>query len=272
MASVAEIVSNEIIKKLEKGVAPWIKPWQGGKPINYITGKPYRGINLLLLEAGQYLTFKQITEKGGHIRKGAKSSIVVFYKPLEVAKTEEDEPKLIRLLRYYRVFNLNDVDGIEPRKTEEEHYNFTIDNCESIVNDYISRENIRLNNKAKSDRAYYSPLTDSITLPTLEQFKNSQHYYSTAYHEMAHSTGHKSRLDRLDMKAYFASDAYGREELVAEITSAMLCSYSGIDTAEIMDNTASYCKSWIDAIKEDKNMVLVSAAKAQAAYDMILNV
>lgn len=272
MATVAEIITNEIIKKLESGIIPWFKPWEGGEAVNYITQKPYTGINRLLLDGGEYITFKQIQDKGGHIKKGAKSHIVVFYKPIEYTDDETDEIKQFNMLRYYRVFSLDDVEGIESKQTIKEHENFTIEKCENIVNDYINRSGVTLKNNKRSARAYYAPSTDSITLPQLEQFTSSQHYYATAFHEMAHSTGHKTRLNRLSKKAHFGNEEYSREELTAEITSAMLCKYSGIDTAEIKDNAVAYIGGWLKALKEDKNMIIVASAKAEKAYNMILDI
>lgn len=270
MATAAQIVTNEIIKRLESGVIPWNKPWSGGEAINYITGKPYRGINRLLLDGGEYATFKQIQDKGGKIKKGAKSHIVVFYKSVEYTDDETDEIKIVKYLRYYRVFSLDDIEGIESKQTIKEHENFTIERCQSIADDYISREGIKLKNLKTSSRAYYSPSTDVINMPRLEQFISSEHYYSTLYHEMTHSSGHKSRLDRIDKKAHFGNEEYSREELCAEITSAMLCNHTGIDSNEIIDNSAAYCQSWLNALKADSNMILVASAQAEKAFNYIL--
>lgn len=268
--TVAEIVTNEIIKRLESGVIPWNKPWSGGEAINYITQKPYRGINRLLLDSGEYATYQQITSKGGKIKKGAKSHIVVFYKPIEYVNNETDEIKIVKYLRYYRVFSLEDVEGLPSKQTIKERENFTIDRCQSIADDYINREGIKLRNLKTSSRAYYSPSTDVINVPKIEQFTSSEHYYSTLFHEMAHSTGHKSRLDRLTKTAHFGNEEYSREELVAEITSAMLDNYTGIDSNELIDNSAAYCQSWLNALKADGNMVLVASAQAEKAYNYIL--
>lgn len=270
MATVAELVTNEIIQRLEAGTIPWFKPWQGGETVNYITGKPYQGINRLLLDGGEYATFKQITDRGGKVNKGAQGHIVVFYKPLTVVDEGEDEPKVIRMLRYYKVFNIADTNLQPKQDNSTEHTNYTIDNCQAVIDDYISREGIKLRNLKKSDRASYSPTTDIINLPLLSQFTDSKHYYATAYHEMAHSTGHKSRLDRLSKTAHFGNAEYSREELIAEITSAMLCNHTGIDTAEVIDNSAAYIGNWLQALKNDKNMILVASAKAEKAYNYIL--
>lgn len=237
--------------------------------MNYITQKPYSGINRLLLDGGEYLTFKQIQDKGGHIKKGAKSHIVVFYKPLEYTDEETDEIKQIRYLRYYRVFSLNDIDGIKSKQTVKERENYAIERCQSVIDNYVNKSGITFKTELNS-RAYYSPDNDMIILPKLEQFKSSQHYYATAFHELAHSTGHKSRLDRLSSKAHFGNGEYSREELTAEITSAMLCNHTSINTSEIIDNSAAYIQNWLKALKNDTNMIFVASAKAEKAYNMIL--
>ena len=269
MASVAEIVTNTIIKRLESGVIPWHKEWTGGEAVNYITQKPYTGINRLLLDGGEYLTFKQIQDKGGKIKKGAKSSIVVFYKPLEIPDEDTDEIKTVKLLRYYRVFSINDVEGIESKQTITDKPIYSIENCQKIIDDYIAKSGITFEAKT-STKAYYNPNTDTVVVPRIEQFKSSESYYGTCYHEMAHSTGHKSRLDRLTKTAHFGNDEYSREELTAELTAAMLCNYTGIDTTAITNNSAAYIQSWLKALRNDKNMVLVAAAKAEKAYNYII--
>ena len=270
MATVAEIVTNTIIKKLESGVIPWCRPWQGGEAVNYITQKPYKGINRLLLDGGEYLTFKQVQDLKGHIKKGAKSHIVVFYKPLQITDDETDEIKDIRLLRYYKVFSLADVEGIDSKQIIHEHENYSIERCQKVIDNYVIKSGIKLQTDEVSAKAFYSPTTDMVVLPKLSQFTSSQHYYSTAYHELTHSTGHKSRLDRLTTTAHFGNKDYSREELTAEIGSAILCNYTGIDSTDIIDNSAAYIQSWLKALKNDKNMVLVASAKAEKAVEYIL--
>lgn len=269
MATVAEIVTNTIIKKLESGVIPWHRPWQGGESVNYVTQKPYRGINRLLLDGGEYLTFQQIQERKGHIKKGAKSHIVVFYKPLQITDEDTDEIKDIRLLRYYRVFSLADVEGIDSKQTITPNQNCSIEACQKVIDDYVSKSGITFTAKTSS-HAYYSPSNDTVTVPKLEQFESSQEYYATAFHELMHSTGHKSRLNRLSQTAHFGNNEYSREELTAEIGSAILCNHTGIDNAAVTDNSAAYIQSWLKALKGDANMVLVAAAKAEKAAEYIL--
>ena len=266
--TVSQIVTDIIIQKLENGFIPWVKPWSGGEAVNYVTQKPYTGINRLLLDGGEYATYKQITERGGKIKKGAKSHIVVFYKPLEVTDDETDEVKEIRLLRYYKVFSIKDVDGIEPKQTTTHTNNYSIEACEDIISRYTDKSGVKFET-VPSAKAYYSPDADKVVVPLISQFTDSKHYYATVFHELAHSTGHKSRLNRLTATAHFGNGEYSREELTAEIASAMICRHTGIDTAELMNNTTAYIQSWLKALKNDVNMVLVASAKAEKAYKLI---
>ena len=270
MATVAEIVTNTIIKKLESGVIPWHKPWTGGEAVNYITQKPYRGINRLLLDSGEYLTFKQIQDLNGKIKKGAKSHVVVFYKKLEFEDEATDEIVIKTLLRYYRVFSLSDVEGIDSKQVIKERENYSIGKCQEVIDNYIDKSGITFQNEEVSAKAYYRPAGDIVVLPTLSQFTSSQHYYATAFHELVHSTGHKDRLNRLTATAHFGNKEYSREELTAEIGSSILCNVTNIDTTDIMDNSAAYIQSWLKALKGDINMVLVAAAKAEKAVEYIL--
>ena len=267
---VAEIVTDIIIKKLEKGVIPWFKPWQGGESINYVTRKPYKGINRLLLDGGEYLTFNQIQERGGKIKKGAKAEKVVFYKELTYKETTEEGEETItnpKLLRYYNVFSLTDVEGIESKTKLCENKNYEIERCEKLIKEYTKRTGIVFSQQ-ESTRAYYSAAEDKIVVPKLEQFKSSESYYATAFHEITHSTGHSSRLNRLE-STEFGSTKYGKEELTAEIGSAGICNIMGIDQS-VIDNSAAYISSWIKAIKGNPNMILAAAAKAQQAIDYIM--
>lgn len=269
MATVAEMVTNRIIEKLESGVIPWFKPWDGGESVNYVTRKPYRGINRLLLDGGEYLTFNQIQKLGGHIKKGSKANMVVFYKPIQITDDETDEIKDIRLLRYYKVFSLDDVEGIPSKLTVIDKENYSIDKCQSVIDSYVTKSGIKFKNRLNS-KAYYSPDKDMVMLPKIEQFNSSEHYYATAFHELVHSTGHEKRLDRLTNTAHFGNSEYSREELIAEIGSAVLCNHTGIDSADIIDNSAAYIQSWLQALKNDVNMVLAASAKAEKAVEYIL--
>jgi antirestriction protein ArdC len=225
---VYEIVTDRIIKKLQEGVIPWKQGWLSNPPINYVTRKPYSGINRLLLsKGGEYLTFNQIQELKGKIKKGAKAEIVVFYKQYTKDTVETNEngeeiqkTKTFFVLRYYNVFHISDVEGI-PSKLQTIQHN-PIKEAEEVIVGYINRPPITHNNP---NRAAYYPLDDIINVPAMEHFKKAEDYYATLFHELVHSTGHKKRLgrfgDNIDVHM-FGTEAYSKEELIAEIGAAIL--------------------------------------------------
>lgn len=279
---VYEIITNTVIEKLEQGNIPWHKPWSGGAfPKNLISKKEYRGINVFLLAAQGYaspywLSFKQVKQVGGKVRKGEKSTIVVFWKPVEVTETDketgEKKKKTIPFLRYYRVFNTEQCEGIDPKKvpTIEVNSDFQpIEACEKTVAEMQDKPNIR----HEENRAYYSPLQDFVNMPKKEYFKKEEFYYSVLFHELGHSTGHESRLARKanDGWGFFGSESYSKEELVAEMTAAFLCGIHQIEM-ETIDNSAAYIKSWLSKLQDDPKMVVLAAAQAQKASDYILNI
>jgi len=266
--NVYEIVTERITKKLEQGVIPWRKPWNNnGQAVNYITQKPYRGINALLLDEGEYATFNQITEQGGKVKKGEKSQIVVFWKML---KTEEEE-KEIPYLRYYSVFEINtQCEGLKSRRKHCETYEHDpITEAEKIKEGYTDCPPITF----KAGKAYYQPSADSISIPPITDYHNPEEFYSTMFHEMVHSTGHKQRLNRSGVTgiASFGSETYSKEELVAEIGSAMLCTMAGIEHATI-DNSVAYIQSWLRALKNDSKLIVFASSQAQKASNHILGI
>lgn len=275
--SVYKYVTERIIAELEKGVIPWKKPWKGQKAINYVSRKEYQGINTLLLPfPGEYLTFNQIRKLGGKVKKGEKSSMIVFYKFIEKKNKDGEVTETFPLLRYYNVFHLSQTEDIDTKSEafKAKNDNEVIGDAEKVVKDYVEREKIKLQNILGSDRAYYSQSEDKIVLPDLKQFVNSHEYYSTAFHEMTHSTGHKSRLDRFkDTESYkFGSESYSKEELIAEVGSAMLCNHVGVEIPETFENSVAYIQSWIGVLKEKNNVRLVTtaASAAQRAVNFIL--
>ena len=274
-----EIITKEIIEKLEEGTVPWDRPWDGMySPKNFVSGKEYRGINAILLgmkpfECPFWATFKQINANCGKVKKGEKSTIVVFWKWIEFDSNildengdpvKEDKP----FLRYYRVFNLEQTEGIPWEKCmvqEERKFN-PIDTCTNIVIGFKDRPDI----KRGGGRAYYSPVEDKVQIPMQSDFKSSEGYYSTLFRELVHSTGHTSRVDRKSLTDYnpFGSKEYSKEELIAEIVAAFLCSITGIKN-ETIDNSASYIQSWLRVIKENVKMIVIAAGQAQKAVDYI---
>lgn len=187
---------------------------------------------------------------------------------------EDGKPEQIPFLRYYTVFHLSDTEGIPSKLPQEELT--TNDNihpirrAEKVLNDYLKRSGVKLQN-IEQGRAFYSPATDSITLPLMEQFETAEGYYATAFHEATHSTGHPSRLNRITKTAAFGSDSYSQEELVAEIGSAYVCSSIHIDTEATIKNSAAYLQNWMTALKNDNRLIVKASGKAAKAADMIFD-
>ena len=269
MANIYEIITDRILDALENGCVPWHKDWRDAA-ISHSTGKGYRGINALLLDKpGEYATFNQIKEAGGHVKKGARGYPVVLYKM--VTSEKDGEEKTFPLpIRYYTVFHLDDCEGVERKYIREPVEHDSIPEAEAVILDYSTRTNLTIDH-LEQNRAYYSLSSDKVVLPLKTQFETLQGYYSTIFHELGHSTGHKSRLNRstLTEQAAFGSATYSREELVAEITSAMISSELGF-TSELMDNSVAYCAGWAKALKANPKMILQAANAAQRASDLIL--
>lgn len=263
-----EMVTDRIVKLLESGVVPWRRPWKSGAAVNWLTQKPYRGINAVLLEAGEYATFKRITEAGGTVKKGAKGEIVVFWKWLEKENGETGKTEKIPLLRYYKVFNIaTQCEGLESKRNGEPVYEHDpIEEAEQLITGFTDRPPIQF----APGRAFYRPSNDTISVPPLEDYRQPEEYYCTLFHELVHSTGHSKRLDRSGITelAAFGDENYSKEELIAELGAAMLCGVSGIDNTTI-DNSAAYINGWLRALKDDKRMIVQSAGKAQRAADYI---
>ncbi len=275
MSNVYEMVTDRIIEQLNNGIIPWEKPWTGTAGAwSRATGKPYSLINQMLLRnEGEYATFKQIQEAGGKVRKGEHGKQVVFWKMVktEIEVDGEKQEKLVPMLRYYTVFNINQCEGIEQKFNKEEvALNFVpVEEADRILNEYLTREAIDLEH-TKSDEAYYSPITDKIHLPLQEQFKSIEEYYGVAFHEVAHSTGHHSRLNRIKTIASFGSEEYSKEELVAELTSSAILHSCGIETAKTFRNSTAYIQSWIKALKNDTRMIVYASSQADKSYNMII--
>ncbi len=263
---------------LERGTVPWRKCWQAGSgmPRNVVSKKEYRGVNVFLLSAMQYsspywLTFKQAQDLGGHVRKGEKSSMVVFWKMLD--KLEEDEAAsskgMIPMLRYYQLFSVEQCEGITVPSDPDEIVNpFTpIDRAEQIVSGYKDCPSIHYG----GNRAFYRPLEDRVQMPNQHTFDSSELFYQILFHELGHSSGAKHRLARKEVLEVnnFGSEPYASEELVADLCSSFLCAHAGISN-ETIEQSASYIDGWLSVLRKDKRMVVMAAAQAQKAADWIL--
>ena len=265
-------VTNRIMEQLENGIIPWEKPWiSAGNAVSHATGKSYSLLNQMLLgRPGEYVTFNQCQQEGGKVRKGEKSSMVVFWKWIEEKDPDTEEVKQIPFLRYFNVFHIDQCEGLTAKHTQELPNTVAADQtAEAIIAGYIQTSGVRLNHEA-GDQAFYRPSTDSITLPLLVQFKETAEYYSTAFHEMVHSTGHKTRLDRLEKTAFFGSEAYSKEELIAEIGAATLVNHVGLETSRSFRNSTAYVQNWLRVLQNDKRFIVSAAGKAEKAVNLIL--
>lgn len=282
-ANICKMCSESIIQLLDKGVIPWRKPWvvTGGAK-SHTTGKPYSLLNQMILGGicGEFATFKQVVKEGGKIKKGAKSFPIVFWKILHggVRVSEEDGELVVEkscgipYLQYYRVFSLDDVEGIEPKFEDKPLPNNVKpeERAEEIWRSYCERESIAIHADYIRPAAYYDPTADAITLPNISQFSDLSEYYSTVFHEVVHSTGHKKRLDRLE-GGRKGTKKYAQEELTAEIGACALLAHLGIGSESSLANNASYIKFWRDKIAEDNSLIVVAAGRAQKAIERILN-
>jgi antirestriction protein ArdC len=279
---VAQIVADQIIAKIEtEQLAPWQKSWVSkeiGLPRNGVSNKVYKGWNLFVLvfmsENPYWFTYKQAKELGGNVKTGSKSVPIIYWNWIEKGTGEFDEnnkekTKKVPFLRYYNVFNATQCEGLpekfypiaDPLKIHD-----VITEAQAIVDAMPNRPQLLTGNSA-----FYTPALDTVTTPALGSFNKAEDFYSTMFHELAHSTGHGTRLNRKGVTNHdiFGSHQYGQEELVAEFTASFLCYHAGILTKTI-DTSASYLKGWMERIKEDPTMLIYSAQQAQKATDYIM--
>lgn len=268
MIDVYQSVTDRIIASLEEGTAPWRKPWVGSGPRNVENGRHYSGINVFLLTLAPYGdprwgTYQAIKRAGGQVRRHEKSTQIVLLKRATKRRDKsapEVEPDSYFLFRYYSVFNAEQADGLPPAE-DLAFDNEPIERAEQIALGFIG-PTVTFG----GDRAFYSPTIDMVRVPMLDQFTSAEAYYSTLYHELVHSTGHESRLNRLEGTG-FGSGPYAKEELVAEMGAAMLCGMAGIEN---LDQSAAYIDHWLQPLRNDKKFVVSAAGMAQKAADLIL--
>lgn len=264
-------VTDRIVEALEAGTVPWRKPWKSrGGPYS-LDGRKYRGVNVFLLELMPFSdprwgTYKTIQKHGGQVRAGEKGTHVILWKPVRPkdADEEDDTVRPYILLRDYVVFNAEQADGLPELEHDDEREHTPIQAAEAIVEGYETRPPIHYG----KNQAAYSPLLDCVYMPDAETFESEEAFYSTLFHELTHSTGHESRLKRIE-PAIFGSDPYAREELVAEMGAAMLAGIAGLETHN-GEQSAAYIAGWLKALKNDKKLVVKAAAAAQKAADLML--
>ena len=284
-----EIVTERIIAQLEKGVVPWYRPWEYGCAVKRSNGERYNFLNQVLLGKGsEWGTYSEWVKQNCYIKKNEKASIIIgWFNPKRTVKVETEDGEEEKVLtgsvrpKIYYVFSRSQVidketGEIPKAKYEPKTYTHkSNDSINKIVSDYEKREKGLRIKIRQSPEAFYSPLRDIVVCPELSQFKERNEFYSTLFHELIHSTGHNSRLDRFDKEAeptMFGSDSYSKEELIAEMGVAMLCYMTGIETEKSFNNSASYLKGWLDALKGDKKLIVCAASQAEKAVNRIMNV
>jgi antirestriction protein ArdC len=277
-----QIMTDRIINLLEQGTVPWHRPWdpEVGFPRNLMSKKYYRGINVLMLGTQHYdspwwLSFpKQLHERGGTLRQGEKLSYVVFWTrtqyPKEIPETGEIETRAGAILKFYKVVNLRQCEGINPPVLEEEprpdRDHTPIKACEALIAAIPNPPAIRY----EATQAFYAPASDTIYMPRPERFDSPEMYYSTLYHELVHSAGHLKRLNRPTLKdaVRFGDPCYCKEELVAEMGAAFLCGVCEIANRTV-NNSAAYITGWLAKLRQDNRLLVHAAAQAQRAADYL---
>lgn len=279
MATVYEIITDRIVEMLKAGTVPWKKTWSQGTgsfPKNLVSKKEYRGINIFLLSSTGFtspwwLSYKQATELGGQVKKGEKGFPAIFWKINKFEDKESGDEKTVPMIRYYTVFNSQQVEGIKvPEvKIEIRPENQKLEEAEKIVLAYNNAPRI----ENGMDAAFYRPSTDMVGMPDLNRFGNPQEYYQTLFHELVHSTGHETRLKRKGVAtgASFGSNPYAKEELVAEMGASFLSAHCGIVNS-VIENSAGYIQGWLKSLQNDPKLVVDAAAAAQKAVAHILGV
>lgn len=280
---VYDIITDRIVKQLEAGTVPWSKPWTGSAmPTNAISKKPYKGINKLML-GEQYsnpywLTYKQALNLGGHVKKGETSTPIIYWmmrkSTTKTDKTTGDKVTTTKeydrpILRYFNVFNIEQCEDLpdDLYNTDKQIVFNPIEAADTVINGYPDKPTI----EHKGQRACYIPSRDIVNMPDKDSFESTESYYSVLFHELIHSTGHESRLNRLSKNASFGNEEYSKEELIAELGSSFLRAETGINADNKMEQSAAYIQSWIEALKNDTKMIIQASSKAQKAMDHILN-
>ena len=277
-------ITDRIIADLEQGVRTWMKPWNAGntggrimRPLRF-NGIPYSGINILMLWAESvakgfgsptWMTFRQASELSAYVRKGEKGSLVVYANSITRTEADGDGEETEREIHYmkgYTVFNVEQIDGLPEHYYGKPEVQTTAVERIAHAEEFFKATGADV--RYRGDRAFYSNDGDFIQMPVIEAFRDAESFYATLAHESAHWTKHPSRLDRDFGRKQWGDEGYAREELVAELASAFLCTDLGL-TPEVRDDHASYIANWLSVLKNDKRTIFIAAAYAQKAVDFL---
>ena len=273
MASIYESVTDKIIQLIEENrTLPWCKPWQVTPPASAVSGRPYRGINALILSSTSYkehrwLTFRQALDLGGNVRKGEKATQVVLWKFDDESEQDGKQKRSAPLVRTYSVFNVGQCENLNLAPLAENHISVEpLLSAEQLLNGYLDCPHVAHGGGV----ACYIPSRDRIEMPAPSSFISSERYFAVLAHELVHSSGAANRLARTGVTdpIHFGSETYALEELVAEIGAAFLSAECGV--ASTVEHSAAYIDGWLDALRRDKTLIIQAAGKAQRATDWIL--
>jgi antirestriction protein ArdC len=275
-----QAITDRFIEQLKRGTVPWRKPWFSIQ--NIVSRKPYRGINALLLGSTDYqspfwISFKQALDLGGHVKKGEKSTPVIYYKILE--KRDEAGNLIVRadgrpartpFVRWANVFNLDQTEGIQASAITA---TLSVTQPNEKAAAIVEKAKLCPIHHA-GFAACYSPKDDVIRIPAPSTFHSQEDYYHSLYHELIHASGHSSRLDRegVTQRARFGSERYSKEELIGELGAAFLSNEAGILDSVRFENSAAYLASWIQKLENDPRMIVSAASQAQRASDFIMGI
>lgn len=276
--TVAETITKRFMDAIvSTGTLPWQKPWKSVFLRNATTGRPYHGVNVMMLALfgrdTDYITFNQAKERGGMVRKGSKGLPVIYCRTLEkkdkttgLPIVQDGKPAKYRLLRYSTVFNLSDIDGCDALKAKctarKSQITFSpIEACERLAADLSSPIT------HGGDRACYIPAIHVINMPARESFHSVEAYYCTLFHEIGHSM---SRENGEDISNGFGTEPYAKEELVAELFANFCLSYAGIDSSLLFNNSLAYLQNWQKRLADDSGLLISAASKASARFNLLL--
>lgn len=280
------VVNGTILPMMEAGEIPWENPIFGmNKCYAYVSGRPYNLLNeFMLKEEGAYVTKSQLFKLGGHMKDGekwkdhCKQVVGCFHKLRKIKDADgnavldedgEEKTKTVSYLKYWYVVNVKYTD-LPTKRRKVYTPPLKSRTAEKVIEKYLTDSGVKFDN-VRGNKACYMPMLDKVIVPEMKQFREQSEYYSTVFHELGHSTGHPSRENRIDvMDIKFGSEPYAREELVAEFTAAVLNHWTGTADHKSDKNSAAYVQSWAKAIKDDPNMFLYAAYKADAAVKRIL--